>query len=167
MNNTYRVGNKEYTKEQLVALGKLKYPKLYWIPRVLGIIFLLVSILVCLLLLGVILILNAVGVFDDPEFPKWVFAIPFGLFGGIGVGGIICIVVSCLGRSKQTYIDHALAYLTKVEINTVNSKDDEQKVERILSEEENERLKRNERLLKGGVISEEEYEKRRKEILGE
>lgn len=166
MQQTYEVNGKEYSRAQLIAFGKEKYPKLYWIPRVVGIILLLVGLLVCALLGGIMLILNAVGVFEDPEFPKWVFAIPFGLFGGIAVGGIICIVASCLGRNDQTYIDHALAYLTKVEINTVNN-NETNKVERILSNEDNERLQRYERLLKGGVITQEEYDRRRKEILGE
>ena len=165
MQRTYEVNGKIYTKEQLIALGRQKYPKLYWIPRVLGIIFLLIGLLVCALMGGIMLILNAVGVFDDPTFPKWVFAIPFGLFGGIAIGGIICIVVSCLGRSNQTYLDHALAYLTKVEVSSVN--DENGHVERVLSEREVETLARNKRLLDGGVISQEEYERRNKEVLGD
>ena len=163
MQNTYEVNGKLYSKEQLIALGKQQYPKLYWIPRIVGIILLFVSLLMCALLLIPIFVLTKTGVFDDPDFPKWVFAIPYGLFGGIGIGGIICIVVSCLGRSKQTYIDHALAYLTKQEIRTINNKDG--RVERVLTQDEIETLERNERLLKGGVITQEEYDRRRKEIL--
>ena len=163
MQNTYEVNGKLYSKEQLIALGKQQYPKLYWIPRIVGIILLFVSLLMCALLLIPIFVLTKTGVFDDPEFPKWVFAIPYGLFGGIGIGGIICILVSCLGRSKQTYIDHALAYLSKQEIKTINNEDG--RVERVLTQDEIEILERNERLLKGGVIIQEEYDRRRKDIL--
>ena len=163
MQNTYEVNGKLYSKEQLIALGKEKYPKLYWIPRIVGIILLLVSIFVCALLLIPIFVLSVTGVFDDPDFPKWVFAIPYGLFGGIGIGGVICIVASCLGRSKQTYIDHALAYLSKQEIRTINNEDG--RVERVLTQDEIETLERNERLLKGRVITQEEYDRRKAEIL--
>lgn len=164
MQQTYEVNGKVYSKEQLIALGREKYPKLYWIPRTLGILFLFIGLLVCALMGGIMLILNAVGVFKE-DFPIWVFYIPFGLFGGIAIGGIICIVVSYLGRNNQTYLDHALAYLTKVEVSTIN--DDNGHVERVLSEREVETLARNKRLLDGGVISQEEYERRNKEVLGD
>ena len=164
MQDTYLVNGKEYSKEQLIAIGKKRYPKLYWIPRVLGIIFLLVALLVLGVLGLVMLILKFTGVFDTPDFPIWVFFIPIGLFGGIGVGGIICIVVSCLGRSKQTYIDHALVYLSKEPVMTVDN--EKGRVERVLSQSEVETLQRNERLLKGGVITQEEYDRRREELLG-
>ena len=163
---TYTVNDREYSREQLIAFGKEHYPKLYWIPRIAGIILLIVGLFVCGMLGLVMLILKLTGVFDTPDFPIWVFYIPLGLFGGIGVGGIICIVVSCLGRSDQTYIDHALAYLTKAEINN-NVPPEMKRTDTLLRQEDIERLERNERLLKGGVITQEEYDRRRKEILGE
>ena len=166
MQDTYKVNDKEYSREQLIAFGKEHYPKLYWIPRILGIIFLIIGLIACGMIGLVMLILKLTGVFDTPDFPIWVFYIPLGLFGGIGVGGIICIVVSCLGRNDQTYIDHALAYLTKTEINN-NVPPEMKKTDKLLKQEDIERLQRNERLLKGGVITQEEYDRRRKEILGE
>ena len=166
MQDTYKVNDKEYSREQLIAFGKEHYPKLYWIPRILGIIFLIIGLIACGMLGLVMLILKLTGVFNTPDFPIWVFYIPLGLFGGIGVGGIICIVVSCLGRNDQTYIDHALAYLTKTEINN-NVPPEMKKTDKLLMQEDIERLERNERLLKGGVITQEEYDRRRKEILGE
>lgn len=162
---TYTVNDREYGREQLIAFGKEHYPKLYWIPRLVGIILLIVGLLVLALVGGVMLILNAVGVFTE-DFPIWVFYIPIGFFGGITLGGIICIVVSHLGRNDQTYIDHALAYLTKVEVKN-NVPPEMKKVDPLLNQEDIERLQRNERLLKGGVITQEEYDRRRKEILGE
>ena len=164
MQDTYTVNGKEYSKEQLIAIGKKQYPKLYWIPRIIGIILLIVALLVLGMLGLVMLILKFTGVFDTPDFPIWVFFIPIGLFGGIGIGGIICIVVSCLGRSKQTYIDHALVYLSKEPVTTVDN--EKGQVERVLSERDVETLARYKRLLKGGVITQEEYDRRRKEILG-
>ena len=163
---TYLVNEKEYSREQLIAFGKELYPKLYWIPRIVGIILLFVGLLVLALLGGVMLILKLTGVFDTPDFPIWVFYVPIGLFGGIALGGIICIVVSCLGRNDQTYIDHAIAYLTNAEVKN-NIPPEMKKTDVLLKQEDMERLQRNERLLKGGVISQEEYDRRRKEILGE
>ena len=50
VNDRYTIYDKQYSKEQLIVLGKERYPKLYWIPRTIGIIFLFVGILMCGLL---------------------------------------------------------------------------------------------------------------------
>ena len=34
--NKYVIGEKEYTREELLAYGKQHYPKFYWIPRGVG-----------------------------------------------------------------------------------------------------------------------------------
>ena len=161
---TYTVGDKEYSREQLIAFGKEHYPRFYWIARGIGIILLLVALLVCGIIGIVMLILNQVGVFD-PDFPIWAFYIPLGVFGLMGLAGILCIVFSFVGRTEEKYINHALAYLTKYELKQ-DIKEDKQKVNKILSERDRETLARYDRLLKGGVISQEEYEAKRREILG-
>ena len=160
----YVVGEKEYSREQLIAFGKEHYPRFYWIARGIGIILLFVAILVIGLIGLVMLILNKAGVFD-PDFPIWVFYIPMGVFGVMGLAGIICIVASFLGRSEERYINHALAYLTKVEIKQ-SGKNDPEKIERVLNKIELETLQRYERLLKGGVITQEEFDQKKEELLG-
>ena len=90
---TYTVGNKEYSREQLIAFGKEHYPKFYWIARGLGIIFFLIGLLVMGMIGLVMLILNKAGVFD-PDFPIWVFYIPLGVFGLMALAGLICFILS-------------------------------------------------------------------------
>ena len=164
---TYTVDNKEYSREQLIAFGKEHYPKFYWIARGLGIVFFLVGLLVMGMIGLVMLILNKAGVFD-PDFPIWVFYIPLGVFGLMALAGLICFILSFVGRTEQKYINHALAYLTKVELKeeALAPNTEKAKAERILSQRDKETLARYDRLLKGGVISQEEYEVKRREILG-
>ena len=166
MSKTYTIGDKQYSKEQLVAFGKEHYPKFYWIARGIGIMLLLISLLVMGLIGLVMLILNQVGVFD-PDFPIWVFYIPLGFFGLVALAGLICFILSFIGRTEQKYINHALAYLTKVELKeeALAPNTEKAKAERILSQRDKETLARYDRLLKGGVISQEEYEAKRQEIL--
>ena len=163
---TYSVGDKEYSREQLIAFGKQHYPRFYWIARGIGIMLLLISLLVMGLIGLVMLILNQVGVFD-PDFPIWVFYIPLGFFGLVALAGLICFILSFIGRTEQKYINHALAYLTKVELKeeALAPNTEKAKAERILSQRDKETLARYDRLLKGGVISQEEYEEKRREIL--
>lgn len=164
---TYTVGNKEYSREQLIAFGKEHYPKFYWIARGIGIMLLLIGLLIMGMIGIVMLILNSFNVFD-PDFPIWVFYIPLGFFGLMALAGILCIVLSFVGRTEQKYINHALAYLTKVELKeeALSPNTEKAKAERILSERDREALARYDRLLKGGVISQEEYDAKRREILG-
>ena len=157
-------GETTYSKEQLIAFGKEHYPRFYLIPRFVGIILLSVALLVTSLLGLVMLILKLTGVFDDPNFPIWVFFIPLGLFILLGISGIICIVVSFIKKSDEKYINHALAYLTKRDILLAN-KSEKEKEEMLLSKQDKETLERYNRLLKGGVISQEEYDKKKEELL--
>ena len=163
---TYTVNGKEYSREQLLAFGKEHYPRLYWIPRVLGFILCFATLLILGLLGLVYIILDKAGAIT-PDFPTWVFLIPVGLFGFMFLAALVLIIVSCIGRSEQKYIDHALNYLTKHELQGEAAPELQKKSKRILDQQDMERLARYERLLKGGVISQEEYDKKRAEILGE
>ena len=158
MSKTYTIGDKQYSKEQLVAFGKEHYPKFYWIARGVGILLLFVGLIVMGMIGIVLIILNAVGVFKDPDFPTWAFYIPLGVFGLIFLAGLICIILSFVGRSEQKYLNHALAYLTKCEARGQN-------VETLLSQKQLDELARNERLLKGGVITQEEFDRRKEELI--
>jgi energy-coupling factor transporter transmembrane protein EcfT len=152
--DTYTVGDKTYSREQLIAFGKDHYPKFYWIARGLGIVFFLIGLLVMGMIGLVMLILNKAGVFD-PDFPIWVFYIPLGLFGSIFLAGLICFIVSFAVNTDEKYINYALSYLTNHH-GTIDN----------LPKRDREALERYERLLNGGVITQEEYQEKVKEILG-
>ena len=121
-----------------------------------------------LLILGALgliyIVLDKAGAIDA-EFPTWIFFIPGGVFGMFFLAGLVLIIVSCVGRSEQTYIDHALNYLTKMDLKG-STPEIQTKAERILDQRDLEQLARNERLLKGGVITQEEFDRRKAEILG-
>ena len=161
---TYTVNGKEYSREQLLAFGKQHYPRLYWIPRFLGFLFAFVALIVLGLLGLVYIILDKADVINA-DFPTWVFFIPVGFFGIFFLAGLVLIIVSCIGRSEQKYIDHALNYLTKMDLKG-STPEIQTKAERILDQRDLEQLARNERLLKGGVITQEEFDRRQAEILG-
>ena len=162
--NVFSVGGEEYSREQLLAFGKQHYPRLYWIPRVLGFIFAFVALLILGALGLIYIVLDKAGAIDA-EFPTWIFFIPGGVFGMFFLAGLVLIIVSCVGRSEQTYIDHALNYLTKMDLKG-STPEIQTKAERILDQRDLEQLARNERLLKGGVITQEEFDRRKAEILG-
>lgn len=159
--DTYKVDEKEYSREQLLAFGKDHYPKLYWMPRVIGFIIAFAALLILGLLGLVYLILDKAGAIDA-DFPTWVFIIPTVVFGMFFLTGIILIVISCIGRSEQKYINHAITYLTKVDLKQSSMPElDENKKGRILDQQDIERLERYGRLLKGGVITQEEYDQKK------
>ena len=100
MSKTYTIGDKQYSREQLVAFGKEHYPKFYWIARGVGILLLFVGLIVMGMIGIVLIILNAVGVFKDPDFPTWAFYIPLGVFGLIFLAGLICIILSFVNEDS-------------------------------------------------------------------
>lgn len=161
---SYTVNGKEYSREQLLAFGKQHYPRLYWIPRFLGFLFAFVALIVLGLLGLVYIILDKAGAINA-DFPTWIFFIPVGFFGIFFLAALVLIIVSCIGRSEQKYIDHALNYLTKMDLKG-STPEIQTKAERILDQRDLEQLARNERLLKGGVITQEEFDRRQAEILG-
>ena len=46
----YMVGDKEYSREQLIAFGKDHNPRLYWTPRLIGIILMFAGLLITILI---------------------------------------------------------------------------------------------------------------------
>ena len=153
MENSYQIGNKEYTREELYMIGREHYPRLYYIPISIGIIFLCIGLFIELIV-GVMTIIFASTM--EPDFPIWVFYIPLGVFGLFILVGIILIVVSACGRSKEKYIRYGYNYVLKATDNGQN-----QNVVRTNKQMvSDEQLARYQRLLKGGVITQEEYDKK-------
>ena len=62
MANTYQYGDKEYTRQQVIDYGRSHYPKLYWIPRGIGIAAIATSLLlVAIILIGAEAVVREVG----------------------------------------------------------------------------------------------------------
>ena len=154
----YKINDKEYSRDQLIEIGRENNSGFYWISRMLGIIFFCSSLFVVVLIGLAMLILKFTGVFDDPSFPIWVFFIPLGLFGSFTILGIILFIVSFTVNNEEKYIKVAIKYLSKKKLTTSDG-------EPLLSKRDSEALKRYERLYKGGVITKEEYEEKTKEII--
>ena len=153
MEKTYQIGSKEYTREELYMIGREHYPRLYYIPISIGIIFLCIGLFIELIV-GVMTIIFASTM--EPDFPIWVFYIPLGVFGLFILVGIILIVVGACGRSKEKYIRYGYNYVLKATDNGQN-----QNVVRTNKQMvSDEQLARYQRLLKGGVITQEEYDRK-------
>ena len=148
MEKSYQIGSKEYTREELYMIGREHYPKLYIIPIVLGVIFLCVGLLVDLIV-GVITIILAN--IPDLDIPMWPFFIPLGFLG------ILMIVIGACGRSKERYIRYGYNYILKA---TNNGQNQEVVVKTNKQVVDDETLARYQRLVKGGVITQEEYDKK-------
>lgn len=157
----YTVNDKQYNREQLIEFGKEIHPRLYWVARVLGLIFLLSGLFVMGLIGITMLILHLTGVFSEPDFPIWAFFIPLGVFGLYTLVGLLLFIFSFVGHTEERYIKYAIRYLNKHRKTLCNSDQ-----ERLLSPRDVRTLERYDRLLKGGAISQEEYDRKKKEILG-
>lgn len=154
MEKTYQIGSKEYTREELYMIGREHYPKLYIIPITLGIIFLCVGILIELLIGAIIIIFANI---PDLDIPMWPFFIPLGFFGIFIIAGILMIVIAACGRSKEKYIRYGYNYILKA---TNNGQNQQVVVQTNKQRVDDETLARYQRLLKGGVITQEEYDRK-------
>jgi hypothetical protein len=157
----YVIKDKEYSRDALIEYGRNARPGVFWIPRMLGIIFMGAGLIIMALIGITMLILNATGVFSEPDFPVWVFFIPLGVFGLYTLVGLLLFIFSFVGHTEERYIKYAIRYLNKHHKTLCNSDQ-----ERLLSPRDVRTLERYDRLLKGGAISQEEYDRKKKEILG-
>ena len=150
------IGEKEFTRDELLAFGKCHYPKFYWIPRGIGIgcMFAGFFSISMLLLVGI----------AKPEIFKqswfWAMIIPFGL---LGIAGLISYIVSFKKQPDENYIKHAVDYYTRLDLN--NKARDKRLAARKEKQDVNQLLKYK-KLYDSGAISEEEYENKKKVILG-
>ncbi len=158
-NNTYTIGDKEYTREELLTFGKHHYPKFYWISRGIGIFLMFVGFLLGLgfLLAGILRMNNGAALWE-----QWV------LYGNaiwtllVGVAGVIVFAVSFKPLPDESYIKHAVDYYTRLDARN------KRRAVRTAQKEEkkdlNQLIKYKE-LLDKGVITQEEYDAKKKELL--
>ena len=150
------IGDKEFTRDELLAFGKCHYPKFYWIPRGIGIGFMFAGFFTITLFL-------LIGI-AKPEMYKetyfWGVIIPFAI---LGIGGLISYLISFKKQPDENYIKHAIDYYTRLDRNT---KARAAKLEKRKEKEDVSQLLKYKQLLDAGAITEEEYENKKKEIIG-
>ena len=155
--NKILIGEKEFTREELLAFGKCHYPKFYWIPRGIGIGLMFSGFMTITLLLVVAIAKNEM--FKQTYF--WFLIVCFGL---LGIGGLISYLISFKKQPDENYIKHAVDYYTRVDLNI---KAREKRLAERKEKQEVAQLLKYKKLRDSGVITEEEYENKKKEILGE
>lgn len=153
----YKIGQKEYSEEELYLLGVENSPKLYLISRIISVVifptFFFIEVV-----LGILTIVFANTM--DKDFPLWAFYIPLIIIGSILVLLIFIFIFSFLTKTKKRYIKYGYDYVMK---ETNNGNND--KIFTVGKEKEKEEtLARYERLLKGGVITQEEFDKKKAEL---
>ena len=157
-NNTFNTDNKEYSREELIRIGKEHRSKKFWITRGVGLGLILVGFtnLLSYVVNGVIYLcihngaLLALGI---------VYLVIAGIFLLMMVAGLIVVLISFKKRPDDEYIQNAEVYLNKMQIRD----------QRIAAKKEANNLKmmlRYKKLLDAGVITQEEYDTKKKEYIG-
>ena len=150
------IGEKEFTRDELLAFGKCHYPKFYWIPRGIGIGLMFSGFFTITLLL--LVAIAKPEIFQMTYF--WTLTVTFGV---LGIGGVISYIVSFKKQPDENYIKHAVDYYTRLDL---NNKAREKRLSDRKEKQDMNQLLKYKKLYDAGVISEEEYENKKKEILG-
>ena len=165
MSHICTIGEKEYTEQQLLEFGKAHYPKFYWIKRGIGI-----GIMSTFGIAAILLALFAKTYYEwyqsnhDDFFLYYsqgelVGAVVCGLFA---VVGLILFSLSFIPLPDEKYIKHAIDYYTKLEArNSRNQARQDAKQEK----EDVSTLLKYKQLLDAGVITQEEFDAKKKEIM--
>ena len=160
--NKILIGEKEYTKEELLAFGKCHYPKFYWIPRGIGIGFMATGFITISFLI-LFFIFNK-KFLEEHNIVGWYFWVEVIVFASIAIAGLVSYIVSFKKQPDENYIKHAVDYYTRVDERIkLRDKKIADRKERV----ETAQLLKYKKLRDAGAISEEEYENKKKEILGE
>ena len=175
------IGDKEYTKNQLLEYGKRTYPKFYWIPRGIGLGFTILGTLA--LLINLVLMAELQSSIDEynesiksyqyitvePESMPAQMYFYVVIYSIMIFVGIILLVVSAFKKPDQAYIDHAYRRLTQIENNRAMREAYEEKSKEPVKEEEIdpklEELKKYKKLLDEGLITQEVYDAKQEEYV--
>ena len=153
----YAIGDKEYTREELLAFGKAHYPKFYWIFRGSGLGLMAIGFFFAIMF--VILAILSGGADSPVDWVFYIYAIPFGF---IGITGAVLFSISFRKKPDEAYIKHAIDYYSKLDART------KQREKRVAEKKENRdisQLLKYKELLDAGIITQEEFEKKKKEYL--
>ena len=146
------IGNKEYTREELLIFGMQHYPKFYWIYRGIGLGFLLLGLLFAMI--GIPMAIERIPYF-------WVY---FVACAPLFIIALVLILISFKKQPDENYIKHAVDYYTRLDArlrardNKISQRKEKQDVSQLLKYKQ---------LLDAGAITQEEYDSKKKEILGE
>ena len=159
--NKILIGEKEFTRDELLAFGKSHYPKFYWIPRGIGIGFMATGFIAISIVLLFAFINN--DFLNKSDKINWVIWAQVIIYAGVALAGLISYIVSFTKQPDENYIKHAVDYYTRLDLNI---KAREKRLAERKEKQEVAQLLKYKKLYDSGVISEEEYENKKKEILG-
>ena len=166
-NDRYVIGDQEYTREQLISYGEAHYPKFYWIPRGIGIALMVSGLFVSGSYAIMGLAVSNEEYWGDSGMNLYIFALI--MFVIIFGGGCIPFGLSFRKQTDENYIIHAVKCLERQYRNTQARENRlEQKHERIevKTQDKNvDRLLKYKQLLDEGIITQEEFDKKKQELL--
>ena len=152
--NSFTLGNKEYSNQELLLIGREYYPKKFWIKRGIGLGFMLIGIL-CIIPLPFLFY------FDPSSFPGGeVILLYYKIALSVSaaaclIPGIVATAISFIPEKDTTYINYAKKYLLKAYNREIKNED----------RSKFNQLKKYKKLLDAGVISQEEFDNKKKEYL--
>ena len=147
------LGNKEYTNAELIVAGKAHYPKRYWIKRGIGLGLLFIA-LMCFIPL-IITINRDPSMYPGGEDYLTTYKIVLTIVTlSFFLPGIILFIVSFFPEKDEVYKEYGKRWLTKS-----FDKSAKREFDRL------EQLKRYKQLLDAGVISQDEFDQKKKEFL--
>lgn len=158
----YTIGDRQFTRDELLFFGRQHYPKFYWIKRGIGIGLLASGLLSCLT--GLIIFLT----YGYPEITDYLLGYLIGVWvvgGAMAIVGAILISVSFISLPDEAYIKHAIDYYTKL---NMRNQAVQAKIERrnsVTNTNKTDQLLKYKELLDKGVITQEEFEAKKKELL--
>lgn len=165
-NNKITIGDKEYTREELLEFGKQHYPKFYWITRGAGIGLMLIGVVSALVYVSIFLTFGSTDRGTPVLSMFYLITIPFAFMALIGV---VLFGISFRKRPDEDYIKHAVDYYTKLNANRVaresKIKAREEKVARKEEQKDISQLIKYKELLDAGIITQEEFDKKKQEYL--
>lgn len=162
---TYTIGEKQFTRDELLIFGRQHYPKFYWIKRGIGIGLLSIGLLYFVICISVLAANGFPGGANSVGFYIGIFITPI-IFSLVGA---VLFSISFISLPDDAYIKHALDYYYKVDRNEkryaqrvaqrnsrVNRVENSQNIDQLLKYKE---------LLDSGAITQEEFEQKKKELL--
>ena len=146
----YTINGVEYTRSNLLAIGKEHYPQFYWIRRGVGIGLIMLAVVVLIIALSVYL----------PQLgaTHTVFIVSCAFCALTAVVGLVLIIWSFKPYPDDEYIAYAEAYLRKQNKRA-------EKTNKAKESENIELLIKYKKLLDEGIITQEEFENKKKELL--
>ena len=168
-----QIGDREYTKQQLLDYGRTHYPKLYWIPRGIGLAQVVIGVLVLLVSILGITSLNDLAeqyntTVDTTKYQMYLVASIIDI-----IIGIVLICISCVKKTDDVYISHAIRRLSEeaarknLQRELYSASLNQEAAPVPTKDEENEKrlheLDQYKRLLADGLITREVYDLKEKE----